>query len=209
MLHYPPAQALWARGGKVVKAIGYDAGPMDSRRAHKLTTDDHYEYVYPLREWGWDRPRIRAELLATGTPIPPKSACTFCPAAKVWEIARLVRDSPKKADQIVAMEAAAHGHLRGIEGLWGNGRIGFRMVRGEGPKGTRLVQKPTGAIARPGSMALFILQLRANPAEIARYIAMEPPEPVYLGRVGAPPEFLEQVPPSVSSRRRLPMLETD
>jgi hypothetical protein len=35
----------------VVKAIGYDAGPLDSRRSHNLTSDADYDYVYPLREW--------------------------------------------------------------------------------------------------------------------------------------------------------------
>jgi hypothetical protein len=196
---YPPAKALWDRGDKVVKAIGYDAGPLDSRRAHKLTNDDRYEYIYPLREWGWDRARIRAELAAVGAPIPPKSACTFCPAAKPWEIAELVRDEPEKADQIVAMEDAARPGLRGIEGLWGEGRKGFRMVKG--------VPKPTGAIARPGSMALFIRQLRADPALLEHYLAMRPPEPVYLGPVGGIPRFRGPTNDAPPSRRRLPLVE--
>src|SRR6478672_9356701 len=42
-----PAQRCWARGGKVLKAIGYDAGPADMRR-HRHEEDEHYRYWYPL-----------------------------------------------------------------------------------------------------------------------------------------------------------------
>ena len=186
---HPRAQALWARGGKVVKAIGYDYGYRDSRRAHQLTNDERYEYVYPLREWGWDRPRIKAELRAAGIPIPPKSACYHCPASKAWEIARLVRDYPALADRIIAIEDTAQPNLRGIEGLWGRTVKGFR-----------------GAIPKPGAMAQFIRALRRDPAMLDRYLAMEPPEEEYAGPVGGLPQFLDDRDP-VPSKRRLPLLE--
>ena len=186
---HPRAQALWARGGKVVKAIGYDYGYRDSRRAHQLTNDERYEYVYPLREWGWDRPRIKAELRAAGIPIPPKSACYHCPASKAWEIARLVRDYPALADRIIAIEDTAQPNLRGIEGLWGRTVKGFR-----------------GAIPKPGAMAQFIRALRRDPAMLDRYLAMEPPEEEYTGPVGGLPQFLDGRDP-VPSKRRLPLLE--
>ncbi len=185
----PRAQALWARGGKVVKAIGYDYGYRDSRRAHQLRNDDHYEYVYPLREWQWDRARIKAELRAAGIPIPPKSACYFCPASKPWEIARLVRDHPVLADRIIAIEDAAQAGLRGIEGLWGRTVKGFR-----------------GAIPKPGAMAEFIRAVRRDPAMLDRYLAMEPPEEQYTGPVGGPPQFVDASGP-VPAKRRLPLLE--
>jgi len=185
----PRAQALWARGGKVVKAIGYDNGYRDSRRAHKLTNDERYEYVYPLREWRWDRPRIKAELRAAGIAIPPKSACYFCPASKPWEIARLVRDHPALADRIVAIEDTSQHRLKGIEGLWGRTVKGFR-----------------GAIPKPGAMAQFIRALRRDRAMLDRYLAMEPPEEEYTGPVGGPPQFLDGLDP-VPSKRRLPLLE--
>jgi hypothetical protein len=185
----PRAQALWQRGGKVVKAIGYDDGYRDSRRAHQRTNDERYEYVYPLREWRWDRPRIKAELRAAAVAIPPKSACYLCPASKPWEVARLVRDHPALADRIVAIEAAAQPHLRGIEGLWGRTVKGLR-----------------GAIPKPGSMALFIRALRQDPALLRRYLAMEPPEQEYTGPVGGPPRFLNARGPA-ASKRRLPVIE--
>jgi hypothetical protein len=201
----PRAQELWARGGRVVKAIGYDAGVKDSARAWKLTNDKHYEYVYPLREWGWDRVRIVAELRAVNAPIPPKSSCYFCPQSKPWEIARLVRDQPHLADKIIEIEDAARPGLRGIEGFWRSTIIGSRPGKGG-------VRVPTGAIPKPGSMALFIRQLRADPAMMQHYLDLEPEEAVYKGRVGGPPQFVgvggvDAAPKSV--HRHLTILDED
>jgi hypothetical protein len=145
MKQWAPALDAWRHGQKVVKFIGYDAGKQDSRRAHRLRSDDKYDYIYPLREWGWDRERAIAEIIAAGVPVPRKSACIYCPASKPHEIAELVRDHPDLADYIVQIEETAQPHLRKIEGLW--------------RKGTR---------ARPGSMAQFIRVLRADPANLAR-----------------------------------------
>ena len=75
----PAAQDIWARGGKVVKAIGYDAGPGDARRAHHLTSDARYDYVYPLREWFWDRARAIAEIRAAHLPVPRKRLVHLLP----------------------------------------------------------------------------------------------------------------------------------
>jgi hypothetical protein len=185
---YEPAQRTWASGHKVVKAIGYDAGPLDSRRAHDLTSDAAYDYVYPLREWLWDRARAAAEIRAAGLPVPRKSACVFCPASKPWEIAELVRDWPEIADRIVEIEDTARPHLREVEGLWRKAIKGMR-----------------GAVARPGSMALFIRALRADPALLRRYLDMAPAEPIAVGDdIGAVPTF-KGAPASVSKRRRLPL----
>ena len=182
----PVAQDLWARGQRVVKAIGYDAGPGDSRRAHHLTNDKRYDYVYPLREFGWDRARAIAEIRAARLRVPRKSSCIFCPASKPWEIAELVRDWPHLADQIVNLEDEAQPNLQAIEGLWG------RTV-----KGTR------GAVPRPGSMAVFIRALREDPELLHRYLALAPPlPPVDAEGVGGVPQFGRA--PS-SSRRHLPV----
>src|SRR6185436_20432268 len=64
-------------GGKVKRAIGYDAGPCDSRRGG-VETQGPWSWIYPLREWGWDRDRCVKEIAAAGLPVPPKSACWFC-----------------------------------------------------------------------------------------------------------------------------------
>jgi hypothetical protein len=169
----PRAQRTWDAGHRVVKAIGYDAGPLDSRRAHHLTSDERYDYVYPLREWLWDRPRAVAEILAEGVKLPRKSSCVFCPASKPWEIAELVRDYPDIADRIVLIEDTAQPYLETIEGLWGKTVKGMR-----------------GAVPRPGSMAEFIRTCRRDPDTLRRYLAMAPKEDVYSGDdVGRVPQF--------------------
>jgi hypothetical protein len=148
------AARAWGRGQKVVKLIGYDAGPKDSRRAHEMKNDRRYYYVYPLRDWGWDRERCIAEIAAAGLPVPRKSACVYCPASKPHEIAALVRDYPALADYICLIEDKARPYLRGVEGLWR-----------EAVKGRR-----AGTIARPGAMADFIRALRIDPAMLDRYL---------------------------------------
>jgi hypothetical protein len=129
-----------------------------------------------------------AMLRAAGLPVPRKSSCVFCPASKPWEIAELVRDWPEIADRIVEIEDTARPHLREIEGLWRKAIKGMR-----------------GAVARPGSMAVFIRALRADPALLRRYLDMAPAEPIAVGDdIGAVPTF-KGTPASVSKRKRLPL----
>jgi hypothetical protein len=154
---WAPAQRTWAHGQRVVKLIGYDNGPKDSRRAHELGNDAEYTYLYPLREWGWNRARCITEIQAAGVEVPRKSSCFYCPASKTWEIAALVQDHSELADYIVKMEDTARPLLRNSEGLW---RKEVKGVR--------------GGVARPGSMAEFIRDLRANPEKIKRHLAMAP-----------------------------------
>ncbi len=69
-----PALETWGRGQRVVKLIGYDAGPADMRRGNHAGNDDDqfYEYRYPLQEWDWSRDycieRVRAEGLPGWNP---------------------------------------------------------------------------------------------------------------------------------------------
>lgn len=149
---WAPAREAWAVGLKVRKAIGYDAGPKDARRSH-LADDSRYAYEYPLRLWGWDRDRCIAEIRRAGLPVPRKSACFFCPAAKAHEIAELVERYPHLADRILQIEAASQGRLRTVQGLW------RRAVKGRPATATRV-----GVEARPGSMTEYIVTLRARGA---------------------------------------------
>jgi hypothetical protein len=183
---HPGAQRTWASGRKVAKAIGYDAGPLDSRRAHFLKSDAAYDYLYPLREWGWDRARAVAEIRAAGLRVPRKSACVFCPASKPWEIAEIVRDWPEIADRIIEIEDRAQPHLTTIEGLWRKTIKGMR-----------------GAVPRPGSMATFIRALRADPELLRRYLALAPAEETStVPGIGGVPTFGA---PLLSTHRRLPL----
>lgn len=54
---WQPAIDAWARGQKVVRLIGFDAGPRDTiRHAHAAKIEDPlYNYRHPLRDWGWTR----------------------------------------------------------------------------------------------------------------------------------------------------------
>jgi hypothetical protein len=64
------ARECWRKGDRIIKLIGFDAGPADIRRRnHAGTFDDpKYEYRYPLIEWGWDRDRCIQEIIMEGLP---------------------------------------------------------------------------------------------------------------------------------------------
>jgi hypothetical protein len=141
--HWQPAIAAWDAGLPVVKAIGYDAGPADAKRGRDLTSDRKWLYWYPLRDLGWDRARCKAEIAAEGLRVPKKSACFLCPAQHPEELEEMVRERPRLAERIEAVEAAAGPYLAEIEGLWGTGR-----------KGTG------GTVAKPGRMTEYIESVR-------------------------------------------------
>ncbi|MDE8650578.1 hypothetical protein [Novosphingobium album (ex Liu et al. 2023)] len=112
-----PAKAAWARGLKVIRLIGYDASPADTRRyAHASTiASDLFECRYPLRDWGWNRDACIARIEAAGLPVPPKSSCFICGAMKPDEVRALPVWCLRL---IVLVEARAAPRLRTVEGLW-------------------------------------------------------------------------------------------
>ena len=127
-----------AAGNKVDRAIGYDAGPCDSRRGG-IESKGPWSWIYPLRVWGWDRERCIAEIIAAGLPVPHKSACFFCPSTKPAELIQLAKRHPDLARRAVLIEDGARPNLKKISGLWGRGT-----------KGTR------GGVAKPGSWRDFL-----------------------------------------------------
>lgn len=142
-----PAQEAWGNGGRVIKLIGFDAGPRDRVRSYSSNPKDAhlYDYRTPLIEWGWDREECKRQIADAGLPVPPKSSCYFCLAMKPDEVAAL---TPRYWRRIVRMEARAHPRLRTTEGLW-----------------RRRVKGCRGAVARPGSMTEFIREKRLLPPE--------------------------------------------
>lgn len=110
------ARTCWARGGKVLKAIGYDAGPADSRR-HRYFEDTEYRYWYPLAAWGFDRPRCEKIIRAAGLRVPMKSSCFFCPACKKHEILWLQEHHPDLLERALAIEQNAREGLISTRGL--------------------------------------------------------------------------------------------
>ena len=135
---WQPALDSWTKNQPVIRLIGYDASPRDTQRyAHAETHEDSlYFNRYPLREWGWTRPRSAQRILDAGLPLPRKSSCFFCTACKPDEIRTL---PPRNLELIVLLEAAAAPRLRTIEGLWRKTTLG----RGK-------------AQPRPGSMTQYI-----------------------------------------------------
>lgn len=129
---YAPFQPWIKSGGVIMRLIGYDDGPKDSKRG--ATKDDpKYEYRYPLREWHWDRERCKEEILAAGLPLPIKSACFHCPSTQKDELLWLAKEYPDLARRAVIMERTARPNLKNIEGLWRNGVKGTRKPESKRP----------------------------------------------------------------------------
>lgn len=148
-----PAQAAWAGGQKVVRLIGYDASPADTRRYTHASTipNELFECRYPLREWGWDRAACVQRIEQAGLPVPPKSSCFICGAMKPDEVRSLPAWCLR---MIVLVEARAAPRLRTVEGLW-----------------------RSSTKTRPGKITDFILAEQLLPAdEVATIVADAPLE---------------------------------
>jgi len=122
-----------AEGNQIARCIGYDAGPKDSCRGGNVTDCDDFVYLYPLREWGWDREQCKLEIAKEGLVVPPKSACFFCPSTQKDELVQLAIDHPELARKAVEMEDRAQPNLKAIEGLWRNGVKGTRKPEAKRP----------------------------------------------------------------------------
>jgi hypothetical protein len=119
---HPMAISTWESGGKVKKAIGYDAG--EAHRSIHIKEDDKYSYWYPLIDWVWNRDRCVAEIEKVGIPSPPKSACFFCPATRKGEILQMRNCYPDLVDRAINIERTAMSNednpIRSIVGLGRN-----------------------------------------------------------------------------------------
>jgi hypothetical protein len=113
--HWDTAKVAWKQGNKVLQVIGYDAG--ERHRINKDYTSPKFDYWYPLVEWGWARDECKTAITSAGLPLPPKSACFFCPSSKKHEIMALKRDHPDLFARAVEMEKKAAPKLVNIKGL--------------------------------------------------------------------------------------------
>lgn len=96
-----------ARGERLIKLIGYDAGPADRKRSKTLASADaDFDFVYPLQLLGWTREDcVGAITRALGAAmVPVKSACFFCPASKHWELWYLAAEEPDQFERALRME---------------------------------------------------------------------------------------------------------
>ncbi len=104
-------------------AIGYDA--MEGHRAlSKLHENIGVGLMlhnwYPLIEWNMTRQSCRDLILSSELPLPPKSACFFCPASKRKEIAQLPPDLYARAIAIEEKARATTELGLGRELHWSN-----------------------------------------------------------------------------------------
>lgn len=105
---------VWIRarneGVKILKLIGYDAGPADKRRSAKPPPSDSvFDYCYPLQLIGWTRADcVNAIACVLGQSlIPEKSACFFCPATKAWELFWMAAHHPELLEAALQLERNA------------------------------------------------------------------------------------------------------
>lgn len=124
-------RCTWEAGQKVQKCIGFDAtedhrvkGGGDTYAVGNFAIcpdpelpvfRDRYDVLYPLREYGFTRQKCIEVIRSVGLPVPPKSACFFCPAMRQAEIARLAIIDPDMYKLAIEMEAMYRGghHFRG------------------------------------------------------------------------------------------------
>ena len=80
---------------------------------------NRYSIEYPLREWGLNRAMLSDIIRRVGLPVPPKSACFFCPSMKMLEIQQLKRESPDMYAMAIEMERMYRDgrHYRG-DNVW-------------------------------------------------------------------------------------------
>lgn len=157
-------RAAWLSGEKVDKLIGFDA--TEDHRTYatgggvEVAADpalppyrQRYNMRYLLREWGLTREDCGRIIVNAGLPLPPKSACFFCPAMKEAEIAQLAVDDPDS--HLLALE---------MERLYRAGR----HFRGDNRFTVRAVHKTTGEVetlevfasSRAEAVAQFRLRYR-------------------------------------------------
>lgn len=120
---WQPALDCWARGKRVVKVIGFDAGAKDRRRT-AMEGDEHYQNFYVLRELGMDRLDCAKEILAAGLPLPIKSACFFCPFNKPKELLWLHHNHPDLFRRALVIESNGMPKVNKAEGMWRHTRVG-------------------------------------------------------------------------------------
>ena len=121
--NWTATKAHWKAGGKVTKAIGFDAD--EPQRAEKDYTCSKYDYWHPLLEWEWGREECKEAISRAGLSQPGKSSCFFCPNAKPAEIREMNAIYPELIQRAIRIEKNAE--LTAIKGL-GRGHYAWSQV---------------------------------------------------------------------------------
>jgi hypothetical protein len=160
---WAPALASLAQGKKVIKLIGYDAGPIDSCRSTKITEDKNFRYLYPLRHLGWSREDCITAIRKAGLPQPIKSSCFFCASVKKWELAWYAHSHPDLLIRSLVIEDTArngkHG-LGNVKGLSGQQDSWRTWCEQEG-----IIKEGSYEIIMPRELLLEIARERMPPME--------------------------------------------
>jgi hypothetical protein len=83
-------------------AVGFSTD--EAHRASNRVASDIQRPHYPLLELGMDREKCKATIRAAGLPVPPKSACFFCPFHRPRQWADMARDAPELFSKSVMLE---------------------------------------------------------------------------------------------------------
>lgn len=107
------ALEAWWSGAKIVKAIGYDADePARVGRSFQSAWEQRrFVAWHPLFDAGIGRDECVEMIASAGLPVPPKSACTFCPNNTLEEWMDLRRDEPDAFADAVEMSRNAAGAI--------------------------------------------------------------------------------------------------
>lgn len=114
------AQEAWAKGLKVMDAVGFDSSPGDCKRYAKRllqAPDPRFHVWYPLRQWGWTRATCVRAIEQAGLQVPPKSSCFMCASRTKPEILAMARDDPATMLRAIHLERGALPRLRKVKGL--------------------------------------------------------------------------------------------
>lgn len=105
----------WAAGRRLVRVIGYDfdepkrvqRGVLAMANPNNAWEAKRFNIWYPVFEARMTRAACIALVQSEGMPVPPKSACTFCPSSTLEEWQALRVEEPEAFEAAVAMSRAA------------------------------------------------------------------------------------------------------
>lgn len=168
-----------AAGGRLIQAIGYDDGARDRKRSEKAAKlhtrvrgqiaeraakgkaplADQWQiassdFIYPLQDWGLAREELAGVIEAAGLPVPPKSACFFCPATKPSEVVELKNTHPDLYERALNIERTARNGKHGEKTLPGLGMGGWSwewLADVTDPAEAAAVLKARGAKVKDGA----------------------------------------------------------
>ncbi|MFD5899098.1 phosphoadenosine phosphosulfate reductase [Streptomyces sp. NPDC060366] len=84
--------------------VGIGISLDEIHRANNRSTIPHERVTYPLLELGLRRTDCQRIIRAAGLPLPPKSACWFCPMKRPSEWHQLRREQPQLFDKACHLE---------------------------------------------------------------------------------------------------------